>query len=246
MLLLLLCSLSAQAAQTVRVGGYVFPPYVELKADQPVGLTLELLELLNEVQQDYRFEFVLTSPIRRFRDFEAGRFEVIFFESPAWGWNARGIAHQASAVFLDDAEVYIARRAPGRGQEFFDAPQSRRIAAILGYHYGFADFDGDPEQLRQRFDIILVNSNTASIELVLRQRAELAAVTRSYLNRYLGQHPEARDKLLVSERSDQDYRHQVLLRPDSALTAGAIDVLLAQLEASGKASPLWQRAGLAP
>lgn len=43
---------------SVTVGGYVFPPFVDLGANgSPIGLTIDLIEWLNEAQSDYRFSF---------------------------------------------------------------------------------------------------------------------------------------------------------------------------------------------
>lgn len=234
---------SAQPRDTVVVGGYAFPPYVELASDaRPSGLTLDVLEILNRSQERYDFRFFLTTPTRRYQDFEAGRFDAILFEMPEWGW--QGHAVEVSRQFATDGEVYVALAADGRGEGFFDDVGAKRIAAILGYNYGFAGFRNDPAELGRRFDIALVNDHGATVELVLRGRVEVGVVTESFLDRHLAAHPADRPRLLISQRRDQVYSHRVLARPGLAPSAEQIAMLILQADAAGRLTALWQRYGL--
>jgi polar amino acid transport system substrate-binding protein len=209
----LMLSGPALAREVVRVGGYKFAPFVEMaSADKPAGLTLDMIKALNQFQNRFDFQFVLTSPARRYKDFEDGKFDLMFFESPDWGWRERKAPVDASEVFLDGGEVYVAQARPGRGQGYFDDLATRRMVGILGYHYGFAGFEADPAALAKRFRVALVNDNAASIEMVLKDRGDVAVVTDSYLKRYLRAHPDLEARLLVSDRYDQRYAHRVLLR----------------------------------
>lgn len=227
------------------VGGYAFAPYVEVGDDGSLdGLALDLLALLNESQDDYAFDFFLTSPARRFADFEAGRFDVIFFESPDWGWGSRDLPVEASEVFLNDSEIFVTQAAPGRFQSYFWDLEGKTIAGMLGYHYAFAGYESEPARLESDFGMILVNDNTAAIELVLRGRADLAVVTRSYLLRHLAEHPERAEALLLSEIADQHYEHRALIRRGSRPSPGEIDALLQRLDAEGALDALWRRAGI--
>lgn len=204
----------------VTVGGYVFPPFVDLGADgSPTGLTIDVIEWLNAAQSDYRFSFFLTSPARRFNDFEARRFDAMFFESPEWGWKNRQIQIDATEVFLLDYDIFVARRVDGRTQSFFDDLGDKRIAGMLGYHYAFTGFERDPGKLESEYGMILVNDNRAAIQLVLAGRADMAIVARSYLEYYLGQTGEGDSGLLMSDTPDQIYRYRALVRPESPLAA---------------------------
>lgn len=172
----------------ITVGGYVFPPFVDVAADgSPAGLTLNVIEWLNASQSDYRFSFFLTSPARRFDDFESGHFDAMFFESPEWGWKNRQIPIDATEVFLLDYDIFVTRKLEGRTQSFFDDLGDKRVAGILGYHYAFTGFEHDPDKLESEHGMILVNDNRAAIQLVLAHRADMAIVARSYLDYYLGQ-----------------------------------------------------------
>ncbi len=219
---------TTQAAVDVRVGAYHFPPYVvKPEGDHVGGLLPELLQALNQLQSDYRFTLVATSAMRRYRDLQSGRFDLILFESPGWGW--QGIAHTALDLHIEDAEVYVARLQPGRGQHYFDDLSGKRMALYSGYHYGFADFNSDKQVLTQQYNAVLTYSHDSNLMMLLRGRADVAEVTRSYLRAYQQRYPEQSNELLVSQRVDQVYQHQALLRPQSAISPQAFADLLKQL-----------------
>lgn len=243
----MLCASLAQAEErrTIIVGGYEFPPYVELGKDgHPRGLTLDLLALLNASQERYQFTFLMTSPPRRYRDFARGSFDMIAFESPEWGWDAAKIPYQESQVFFEDSEVYVAVRKPERSQAYFDDFTGKRMAGILGYHYGFAGFKSDPAMLKDTYHMVLVTDHAASIEVVLRNRADVAVVTKSYLARYFTQFPDAARDLLVSDKVDQIYRLQLLARPESGLDSSTLNGFLDDLGKDGRLKGMFVAAGV--
>lgn len=242
-LLYLLCLGAGTAVQAapieVRVGAYHFPPYaIKPESDQPEGLLLQMLGALNTVQQQYHFELVPTSVTRRYPDLATGRFDLIFFESPAWGW--QDTPHQSIDLHIRDAEVYVARKEPGRDQHYFDHLQDKRLAVYSGYHYGFAGFNADPDYLREHFKVDFTYSHDSNLKMVQVGRADVTVVSRSYLALYLSQRPELRDRLLVSQREDQVYEHKALLRPQSPLAPAALEGLLQQLRERGELQPMMQ------
>lgn len=235
----------AEEPIVIAVGGYEFAPYVDLGPDgQPTGLTLDLIQALNQAQTDFSFQFVMTSPARRFDDFRHGRYDVILFENPAWGWVAQKIPVAVSKEFFKDGEVYITRAIDGRDQSYFNNLFGKSTAGILGYHYGFAGFNADPEFLINQWSMTLVNTNSASIEMVRKGRVDFAVVTKSYLNRYLKINPDARPELLVSDRYDQHYSHRALVRSGAKITMDQMQAILDVLEAEGEFDALWERAGV--
>lgn len=241
----LMAALPAWAGQTVKVGGYEFSPFVDMNAGgKPDGLALRLIEAMNAHQDRFTFQFVPTSPNRRYKDFEDRKFDVILFESPDWGWAERKLPIQASRVFLDGGEIYITQAKPGRGQEFFADLTGKRMVGILGYHYGFAGFEADPTVLASRHSMTLVNNNAASIEMILKDRGDVAVVTDAYLKRWLHGRPEAKDKLLVSERFDQRYAHRALVRNGAAITISDMDRMLSAMDLDGTLTRLWREYGI--
>ncbi len=239
-LLALWCAVgTAWATQTVYVGAYPFLPFV----DGTSGLTADLIQEMNAFQKDYRFELVPTSANRRYRDMANGQFSMVLFEHIKWGWDASAV--DASKPFLvGDGEVYVALSQPGRGQSYFDHLADKQLLVVLGYHYGFAGFEGDQALLQKRFHMVFSQDNAVSLRNLLAGRGDVAIITKSYLARYLLQHPEDREKLLVSERLDQSYAHSVVVKKGSKPTAREMDALLARMEAAGILKRLWSRYGM--
>ena len=228
------------AAQLVKVGAYHFPPYViKPESERPGGLLPELLQALNQLQSDYRFSLVATSTMRRYRDLESGRFDLILFESSQWGW--QDTLHAALNLHIEDAEVYVARARPGRDQSYFDELKGKRLALYNGYHYGFADFNSDQQFLTEHFDARLTYSHDSNLVMLMRDRADIAVITHSYLRLYQDRHPELRAAFLVSQRVDQFYRHQALFRPQAPVSPERFAELLQALNSDGRLDRLLRR-----
>ena len=230
----------AQAAEEVRVGAYHFPPYViKPESTQVGGLLPELLSALNQAQSDYRFILVATSAMRRYRDLQSGRFDLILFESPSWGWQA--IAHTPLDLHIEDAEVYVAQVQPGRDERYFDVLTGKRMALYSGYHYGFAGFNADKQYLTEAYNAVLTYSHDSNLTLLLRGRADVALIPRSYLRAYQLRYPQQSSDLLVSQRVDQLYQHQALFRPQSVIAPEAFADMLEQLNRDGQLEQLLAR-----
>ena len=240
MALALLLAGPLMAAQEVRVAAVYFPPYVfKPEQSQATGLLDELLAALNQAQTDYRFVMVPTSVKRRFRDFEQQRIDLAIFENPGWGW--QDVPHVALDMGLEDSEVFVARAEPGRDQSYFDSLKGKRLALYKGYHYAFADFNAEPEYLAKTFNATLTHSHESNLLMVLRQRAEIALVTRSYIGEFLERNREYAGQLLISERPDQRYRHHVLLRPQAPITPEQFMAIYETLRDNGQLERIFSR-----
>ncbi|WLD58095.1 transporter substrate-binding domain-containing protein [Salinispirillum sp. LH 10-3-1] len=232
-LCVLLLAVGAQARERIYVGAYDFPPYLVVEDGVPVGgITLTLMDHLNAHQSDYEFVLYFTSAARRFNDLASGRFSLMLFENPAWGWSREQISAQPLPQFFDDREVYIARQESGRNQDYFSDLTQRRMAGILSYHYGFSDFNNNPDYLREEFNMILVSTQSALIELVLEGRAEIAVVSQVFLQQFLHANPDKVQQILVSDQHDQIYQHHVLAASERAALVQQVLVWLAELAAA--------------
>ncbi|MFW9077692.1 substrate-binding periplasmic protein [Pseudomonas sp. P2757] len=225
--------LPAPAAQVVRVGAAHFPPYtIRPENGADTGLLPELVAALNGLQSDYRFELVPTSIPRRFGDFKDGRTDMAIFENPEWGW--KDIPHTTVDMGLEDAEIFVAQNQPGRQQAYFADLKGKRLALYSGYHYEFANFKADPKYLAETYSATLTYSHDSNLLMVLRGRADIALVTRSYLFDYLLRNEKVRDELLVSQRIDQIYHHYAILRPAAPITGEAFGAMLKRLRDNGQ------------
>lgn len=246
-LLLFVWGHEVSAADTIKVGLYRFPPFVDFNASgEPEGLSLDILNLLNEIQGDYRFEPVVTSPSARYSDFSAGQFDVMLFENVDWGWAQRNLPVSQTPEFMSGGERYIALAKPGRTQSYFDDLSTKTIAGIAGYHYGFADFNDDPDYLRQKHGVRLVRRADDLIRAILSEHVDIAVVTESLLLKKISLIPDLKAKILVSERYDQVYSHRVVLRTGMALSHMDMSDLMDRLVIDPKYSALLKNYGGKP
>ncbi|WP_277372002.1 transporter substrate-binding domain-containing protein [Pseudomonas sp. AA-38] len=232
-LLGLLFAACLSAAETIRVGAAHFPPYVtKVDLQEASGLLPQLLEALNREQADYRFIMLPTAIVRRFGDLQRGRIDMAIFENPEWGW--QGIEADVVDMGLEDAELFVARQEAERGQAYFAQLAGKRLALYRGYHYGFADFNSDPEYLSRTFNANLGHSHDSNLLMVLRGRADIALVTRSNLYDFIARNGDKLDQLLISERVDQVYRHHALIRRGAPISAVQFAELLERLRQKGE------------
>ncbi|MFZ4966722.1 MULTISPECIES: substrate-binding periplasmic protein [Pseudomonas] len=230
---------TVSAAQEVKIGAAHFPPYtIRPEQGADTGVLPQLAEALNALQSDYRFVLVPTSIPRRFRDFEEGRTDMAIFENPEWGW--KEIPHVNVDMGLEDAEIFVAQHKPDRGQAYFADLKGKRLALFSGYHYEFAQFNADPKFLAETYNATLTYSHDSNLLMVLRGRADIALVTRSYLFDYLGRNPGTAKELLISERIDQVYHHYALLSPKAPISGEVFARLLQRLRDNGELLKIFQ------
>ncbi|MEH6460364.1 substrate-binding periplasmic protein [Chitinimonas sp. JJ19] len=232
----------AHAGRIVKVGVVLFPPYIVLQQDaRGSTLRVELLELMNSFQRDYRFVPVVSGPLRRFHDFDQGMYDLSFYDNLAWGWKDRAV--DATKVFLRGGEVYVALARHGRDENYFADLSDKRMIGMRGYHYGFAGFNNDPAFLRERFQMSFTDDNEATLRLLLLERGDVAVVTEAYLAGYLIRNPQDKDRLLISRKKDQPYSHSIIVRRGARPTVDELNQLLDKMQRAGVLKPLWRKYG---
>jgi ABC-type amino acid transport substrate-binding protein len=221
------------AAELVKVGGAHFPPYViKSSLQESSGLLPQLLEALNREQSDYHFTMLPTAIVRRFSDLQRGRIDMAIFENPQWGWQDTDAV--AVDMGLEDAELFVAKEEERRGQDYFEQLEGKRLALYRGYHYGFAQFNSDPDFLIRTFNANLGHSHDSNLLMVVRGRADVALVTRSNLYDFIKRNREHARQLLISERVDQVYRHHAMIRAGAPISPEHFAALLERLRAKGE------------
>lgn len=226
-LLSLLC-VPAVFAVEVKVGAYNFPPYV---TDQG-GVTQELVNLLNSSQSDFVFTLVATTSQDRYADLRSGKYDIILFEDPAWGWADTPAI--PTAPFHADAAVYVALVKGNRRDDFFADLGTKTLLIRRGYHYGFAQFNPDEAFLTRNFRVKLYDTPQQIVDGLLAEEGDIAVITQSFLGGYLATHPGQRPKLLIANQVDQAYHLGALLRPDAPLSRAELESLVKILQQSGQ------------
>jgi ABC-type amino acid transport substrate-binding protein len=222
---LILTSTAFAKRKHILVGAYGFAPYYDLEKGR--GLTNDVLEILNSLQDEYTFSVTEIPSKRRYQSFTDNKVDMILFEDPRWGW--KKIPHWEFETNTQDAEIYIAHKKNALNQSYFDSLKDKKIAGILGYHYGFANFNSDENFLRSKFNISLVSHNVASVRLVLHDRVELAVVPRSFIRLYVKEYPNAKAELLLSDKVDQTYDLKFLVNPKTKMDKKFVTGLMRDL-----------------
>jgi polar amino acid transport system substrate-binding protein len=229
----------------VKVGVVHFPPYIEVEANgKTSGMIMEMLSFMNSTQSTYKFETIPTAAMRKIRDFKNGAYDLSFFDNLNWGWEKSDV--DASQVYMRGKEVYIAKKKPGRGEEYFADFTGKSMVGMLGYHYGFANFNADPTYLRKKYNMQSSTSNEGSIKMILHDRGDIAIVSDAFLNWYLNTHPEDRANILVSNKVDQHYFHTVIVRKNIRPSVQEINALLNKFKQSKYFKSMEVRYGVTP
>jgi polar amino acid transport system substrate-binding protein len=195
------------------------------------GMVADLVLAMNEVQDDYVFEIVPTSATDRYDDLESRKIDMLAFENIAWGW--QDMAVDASEVYMGGSEVYVAAAGADGGQAFFNDIATHKIAAVYGYHYGFAGFNGDPAYLQTSFAVEQPLNPCTSLYYVLDGRVDLAVVPELYLQMFLREYPQYQGRFMVGDTPDQTYEHSFVVSRDRGPTVEEINGIIAKLRTSG-------------
>ncbi|WP_420549094.1 substrate-binding periplasmic protein [Curvivirga sp.] len=206
---------------------YDFPPYYQLEEDGSYsGLGIELLRTMSELSPDFEFQIINASPRRRHMIFKDKKVDISLFDQASWGWSDMNVDH--TSIYMRGGEKYITKKQNGESQEtLFDNLKDKRIAAILGYHYLFANFNADPLFLEENFEITLVSKQDQIIKMVRSRRVEIGIVTEAFLQRYLARRPFLKDKLIISDFYDQEYEFVGIRRKDAKISLSTLDRLIA-------------------
>lgn len=243
----LLISFSAWSAEpiVVKVGATEFPPYIEISSDGRVsGIIAETIDYMNSIQKDYHFVAIPASAMRRHESFKKNFFTVSMYDNIEWGWDKSQA--EASQVYMRGKEIYIARRKPGRDENYFNNFEGKSMVGILGYHYGFANYNSDPTYLSKKFNMQASRNHESSIKMILYERGDIAVVSDAYLNWYLIKHPEDRAKLLISKKIDQNYLHTIIVRKNTRPTVAEMNKLLTKFRQSSEFKSIQFRYGVTP
>jgi hypothetical protein len=239
-------AMPASADTDIAVGIYSFPPVASVNQRKEVeGLVGELFTELKRLHAGLSFQILHTSPKRRHMDFEAGLYDVMFFENPDWGWQDQPV--ETSRPLLQDQEFYVALKKPGRDQSFFDNVADRNIVAISGYHHGFAESITDNDELQAKFNLEFSHSVRRNLDLIKADRpsvADVTVVSRSFLKTYFSRFPDQRELFLISNKVDQSYELRVIARRQGPVNINQLESLLQPLIESGRFQELAKKHGL--
>ncbi|NVJ97211.1 MAG: ABC transporter substrate-binding protein [Alphaproteobacteria bacterium] len=214
----------------VIVGGYRFEPYV----DESGGVARKFIQLLNDHQSTYAFQFMEMPARRRYDLMREGRIDALLFEMMVWGWQDMADQVSVTKPLLTGSELFIALKPiNGPTEHLFEGISTKRLALTLGYHYGFADFNADPDHLKARFDVVFSEFQRFSLRHVLAGTADLAVVNDAFLERENRRDIGLSHQVVASPKPDQCYQLPVMLRAGGPINLAEMTALLDALKTSG-------------
>ncbi|MCE2596625.1 hypothetical protein K6Y31_17695 [Motilimonas cestriensis] len=238
---LLLVSLPIYSRVMVEVGlpDTQQPPFF---IDASQGLALDITHALNDIQQDYLFVSKLY-PIKRLHSKVQGKsLHIVALQDEIW---FPGLSLRSSAcVLYESKERFIALKTKAKDQTYFDSITTKKILAVAGFHYNFANNINDEEWLKGQFDIAFSSNQYVVIQGILRGRGDIGITSSASLAYLAVTNPQAYNKLLISERVDRHNQRRYLLFQNSPIDSDKLDQLLAKLYRSGVLATLFSKYGL--
>lgn len=234
---------TAFAQQPVYVAAYDFPPFFSDTLETDV--TSELVALLNESQSRYEFIIQAIPPNGRYHALSSeGCCDLILFESAIWGWQDREMSFDATRPLLKGRERLVAKKVPGRTQNFFDDLQGKTLGGVKGYHYLMAGEVLNSAEVAERYDIYLADSRITNVRMLIGGRVDAAVLNDELLSALRNASVNYLDQLLVSERIEHEYEMGAIIAQDKGITRDEMQRLLRDLAREGKLDTLFARFNL--
>jgi ABC-type amino acid transport substrate-binding protein len=223
----------------VRVGAYEYGVVYFFEDGEQKGFVPALITLLNGVQDDYHFELAETSSRRRYQALENGEVDLVLLESAQWDWPDYDVLF--SNPIVREKDLYLALSNRADAQELLSDVTAHRMLCVLGFHYGFANYNADPEYLRDNFNVSLHYNEGEVLAGLFAGEAPIAIVSAGFLARQLVSDPRLRDRVVIADQPDAAYDLVSVLSKDSAISLDAFNALIAELLATGEVERLWQQ-----
>lgn len=223
----------------VKVGAYEYGVVYFFEEGEPKGLVPALITLMNRMQDDYHFELAETSSRRRYQAIEQGEVDLVLLESAEWDWPDYDVL--LSNPIVREKDIYLALSNRTDTQELFSDVTAHRLLCVLGFHYGFADYNADPEYLRDNFNVSLHYNEGEVLAGLFANEAPIAIVSAGFLARQLVDDPRLRDRIVIADQPDATYDLVSVLSKDSAISLDAFNALIAELLATGEVERLWRQ-----
>ena len=236
----LLVTFKGSAAELINVISIKREPYVIVDNKQERGLTYDLIDVFNQVQDKYQFAVKIIPTRRLHKHARSGNNNIVIWDHPDWGWKNVGV----SLPLVTSQDIYIAHRDYVNGdQNYFDDLTDKSIAAVRGYHYKFNDAQARKEK---KYNIRYVTTDTITIKMALHKRSQVALTSNISLGWFLRQNPAETRKLVVANKIDDQFQRYILTPEQSKVSIDEINQILKIADQKNLLAPVYQKYGLAP
>ncbi|WP_439135886.1 hypothetical protein [Pseudomaricurvus sp.] len=225
-----------EVRQLVKVGTPERPPLFINDANDDV--TAGVLQAMNQVQDQYRFESFDIPVKRRSQAIKNGLADIMMWDNPAWQWR---IPLTTSWPLLHAKDIFIALRANAVDQSYFETFSDKTFALVGGYTYSFLMGN---KNAQEQLEAVFVKSEEISIRMLLAERVDIAVTSDTTLKWFLKKNPQAAEQILVFNTPDLEYNRTFLVPEKSPISAKAINRILLLADRQGLLKPVYQRFGL--
>jgi len=226
-----------QAKTVVRVAHSSFQPPFLTAYDPPKGLAVDFVAMLNAQQSTYHFELIVIPSRRLLARFQELEIDLVIFNALQWGWSSYGAEgslalSEGKDVFFRALDVTATQRAP------------KRIAAVRGFHYSFANFDS--QALDHLPHVALSTTLEGVVEHVIHGRAKTGITSQAYLRWLELTNPDLYSQLIIMDKTDQRYIRRVIRLATAPITTHDLNMILHELVHTGKFAALYAKYGMVP
>jgi hypothetical protein len=216
----------------VKIGGYLFPPYVEMNGNEISGHTINLINKMNSIQDKYNFVFVLTSPKRRYIDFN-NKYDIIFFEDATWEWNEKKINFRKIDLKVEDYEIFFTLKKKASNEEYFKSYPQRKLVLIRGFHYPIVDFNTDESKIKSQLNIVFMDNPQKLVDFILSERADIGITTISSLRILSYTNIDDYNSLFLSESRLNNYNLSAIISNLSPISYKELEEIINSVEKTG-------------
>lgn len=219
-LLLLLVSLPISAMEgnkqvhaTEKVNIYIYhlkPPYIE-QLELETGLYFEIVELFNRFQNKYHFVPQFVPRKRLNREIANNTLDgMILGVHPVWFKDKEQSKYLWTAPLLHDQDEFVSPIKLPFNYLGDDSIINKNIGGVRGYHY----FRLAPALKSGKAKFTPTSSELQLLEMLIKERLDLAVISRATLNYYFNIHPDWREKVYFSKTPHETY-YRAMLSPKS-------------------------------
>ncbi|AUH52146.1 hypothetical protein CXB49_15645 [Chromobacterium sp. ATCC 53434] len=217
----------------VVVAAEVWAPMIYFGKDgKPAGSVVEFIDQMNKVQDHYKFKFTIIPKLRLNQVFLEKRADVYPFRTTVWTKKELNLLPTKTIVSTGD--VYIARKDNKYGGKavFSDIP-SKKIAGVLGYHYGIFNQNPDEKYIKRNFHAELLPSDEEVMKFILIGRAEVGIMSEILVGAFM-QDQAIRNQLIVSNTADARVDLSNLVRADGPISVADMNAIISKMDSMGK------------
>jgi hypothetical protein len=206
------------------------------------GLAEDIIDLLNETQNKYKFQHILLPTKRLYKNMIEGKLDGTTFNNIDWGWEKNKV--KKSNDLIQDQDVFLSLKSQNIEESYFDNIGKVKTVGVLGYFYTFTGFNDDQQLLKTKYNMALVKSEAKVADLLIKGRGKIGIMASTLLDFIKVNDNEKYNKLYISKRYDSKYTRHFLVYNDSPLSVAELNNYFKKLNSEGKLKQAFSKYGL--